>query len=160
MNQSLNFLCRGRRAFMGNNLFSKGACYAAATTALESWPFIYMGENEMKFNVSLKMKNRGNVEFYNLISAGKNWFEIEGECEVILSGTPEIDFWKQLPRSREASIETLELTDLPMRPDKTSRLRITAKPISVDKVEIEIKDLGFGEIFRGTDKNWKYTMTM
>ena len=157
MKQSLNFLCRGRRAFMGNNLFSKGACYAAATG---DWPYIYMGENEMKFNVSLKMKNRGNMEFYNLISAGKNWFEMEGECEVILSGSHEIDFWKQLPRSREASIETLELTDLPMRPDKTTRLRIKAKPISVDKVEIEMRDLGFGEIFRSTDKTWKYTMTM
>ncbi len=160
MNQSLNFLCRGRRAFMGNNLYSKGACYAGAVSALSDWPFIYMGENEMKFNVSLKMRNRGNMEFYNLISAGKNWFEIEGECEVILSGSHEIDFWKQLPHSREASIETLELTDLPMRPDKTTRLRIKAKPVSVDKVELEIKDLGFGEIYRSTDKSWKYTLTM
>ena len=145
---------------MGNNLFSKGACYAAVTAGREDWPFIYMGENEMKFNVSLKMRNKGNMEFYNLISAGKNWFEIEAECEVILSGSHEIDFWKQLPHAREASIETLELTDLPMRPDKTSRLRIKAKPIAVDKVEIEIKDLGFGEIFRSTDKSWKYTMSM
>lgn len=160
MNQSLNFLCKGRRAFMGKNLFSKGACYAAATAEREDWLFIYMGENEMKFNVSLKIRNQGNMEFFSLITAGKNWFELEEECEVILSGSPEIDFWKQLPHIREASIETLELTDLPMRPDKTTRLRIKAKPISVDKVEVEIKDLGFGEIYRGTDKVWKYTMTM
>jgi hypothetical protein len=25
---------------------------------------------------------------------------------------------------------------------------------------VEIRDLGFGEFFRGTDKVWKYTMTM
>ncbi len=161
MQSSLTYLCRGRRAFIGKNLFSKGACYAAAVRdGEENWPYIYMGENEMKFNISLKVKNRGNLEFYNLISAGKNWFEISGECEVVLSGTPEIDFWKQLPRSREAKIETLELTDIPRRPDRTTRLRITAKPIADDKVAIEIRDMGFGEIYRSTDKTWKYTMSM
>lgn len=161
MQDSLNILCRGRRAFMGKNLFSKGACYGAAVRGHEEkWPYIYMGENEMKFNLSLKVKDRGEIAFYNLISAGKNWFEAQGECEVILCGTHQIDFWKQLPNSREAMIETFELTDLPRRPDKTTRLRITAKAVSDDKIAIEIKDLGFGDFFRGTDKVWKYTTVM
>ena len=30
MKQSVALLCKGRRVFMGNNLFTKGACYAAA----------------------------------------------------------------------------------------------------------------------------------
>lgn len=161
MKDSLTYLCRGRRAFIGKNLYSKGACYAAAIRDMEEqWPYIYMGENEMKFNISMKVNNCGTMEFYNLISAGKNWFEISGECEVILDGKPEINFWKQLPKSREAVIETLELTDIPKRPDRTTRLRISAKPISDEKVEIVIKDMGFGEFFRGTDKTWKYTMAM
>ncbi len=161
MKSSIATLCRGRRAFAGKNLYSKGACYAAKAKDFEDdWAFIYMGENEIKFNLSLKVKDRGNLSFYNLISAGKNWFQTKGECEIIISGTPEIDFWKQLPNSREAKIETLELTDLPSRPDRTTRVRITATPISDDKIEITIKDLGFGEIFRSTDKTWHYEMTM
>ena len=161
MKSSIATLCRGRRAFAGKNLYSKGACYAAKAKDFEDdWAFIYMGENEIKFNLSLKVKDRGNLSFYNLISAGKNWFQTKGECEIIISGTPEIDFWKQLPNSREAKIETLELTDLPSRPDRTTRVRITATPISDDKIEITIKDLGVGEIFRSTDKTWHYEMTM
>jgi hypothetical protein len=161
MKEAVKVLCRGRRAFMGKNLFSKGACYAAkARDSEEDWQYIYMGENEMKFNLSIKVRDRGRVAFYNLIGAGKNWFEAHGECEVILTGSAEVDFWKQLPNSREAKIETLELTDLPRRPDRTTRLRITANPTADDKVAVEIKDLGFGEFFRGTDKVWKYTMTM
>lgn len=161
MKSSIATLCRRRRAFAGKNLYSKGACYAAKAKDFEDdWAFIYMGENEIKFNLSLKVKDRGNLSFYNLISAGKNWFQTKGECEIIISGTPEIDFWKQLPNSREAKIETLELTDLPSRPDRTTRVRITATPISDDKIEITIKDLGFGEIFRSTDKTWYYEMTM
>lgn len=161
MKDSLNYLCRGRRAFLGNNLYSKGACYAGFVREhSENWKFIYMGENEMKFNLSLKVRDKGSLAFYTLISAGKNWFESKGECEVILSGSAEIDFWKQLPNSREAVIETLELTDLPRRPDRTTRLRITATPVSDEKIEVQIRDLGFGDIFRSTDKTWKYTMTM
>lgn len=161
MKNSLNFLCRGKRAFMGKNLFTKGACFAAVIRDEEDeWPFVYMGENEMKFNLSLKVSDKGELSFYHLISAGKNWFESKGECEVILSGTPEIDFWKQLPNSREAKIETLELSDLPDRPDRTTRLRITAQPISDNQIEVTIKDLGFGEMIHSTDKVWKYTMAM
>lgn len=161
MKTSLAFLCRGRRAFMGKNLYSKGACYAAkARKDDSSWNFIYMGENEMKFNLSLKVKDNSELSFYNLISAGKNWFEISGECDVILSDTYKIDFWKQLPNSREAVIETLELTDMPARPDRTTRVHIEAKPLSDNKIDITIKDVGFGELFRGTDKIWHYTMSI
>ncbi len=161
MKDSLTYICRGRRAFMGNNLYSKGACYAGfLRDNQENWNCIYMGENEMKFNLSLKIRDKGEVSFYTLISAGKNWFETKGECEVILSGSGEIDFWKQLPNSREAVIETLELTDLPSRPERTTRLRITATPVSDEKIEVKIRDLGFGEIYRSTDKVWRYTMTM
>lgn len=161
MRDSLAFLCRNRRVFLGNNLYSKGACYAGFVREHnENWNCIYMGENEMKFNLSLKVRDRGDLAFYTLISAGKNWFESKGECEIILAGEPEIDFWKQFPNSREAIIETLELTDLPSRPERTTRLRVTATPLSDEKIEVQIKDLGFGEIYRSTDKIWKYIMTM
>lgn len=161
MKDSLTFLCRNRRAFLGNNLYSKGACFAGFVREhSENWKCIYMGENEMKFNLSLKVRDRGNLAFHTLITAGENWFETRGECEVILAGDAEIDFWKQHPNSREAVIETLELTDLPTRPERTTRLRITATPVSDEKIEVQIRDLGFGEIYRSTDKTWKYIMTM
>lgn len=161
MKQSVSLLCKGRRVFMGNNLFTKGACYAAATRDKEAeWPFVYMGENEMKFNLSLKVHDKGELSFYNLVSAGSNWFESKGQCEVIISGSYEVDFWKQLPKSREAKIETLRLTDMPPRPDRATRIRITATPVSDDRIDIEIKDLGFGEIFMSSGKVWHYEMTM
>lgn len=156
---SVSFLCKGRRAFVGKNMYSKGACYAAEVSEHpEEWAYVYLGENEMKVNVSLKVYNRGAMEFFTLINAGDNWYETVGECEVILSGTPEIDFWLQAPHSRTAKIEKLTLADLPERSDKTTRLRITAKPLSDAKVQIQLKDLGFGELFPGSGKVWDYVM--
>lgn len=160
MKQAVSFLCQGRRAFVGKNLYSKGACYAAAVLdGQEEWQYVYLGDNEMKVNVSLKIHNKGSVEFFTLISAGDNWYEKVGECEVILDGTPEVVFWLQPPNSKNAKIERLELSDLPKRPNKTTRLRIVAKPLSDVKVQIQIHDLGFGELFKSSDKVWEYVMS-
>ena len=114
----------------------------------------------MKFNLCLKVKNRGKEQFFDLITAGKNWFEEIGNVDVILTEGQEIVFWKQLPHSNEAKLETIELTDLPKRPERTSRIHIEAKPVSDTKVEITMQDLGFGELFRSSDKIWKYTMSI
>ena len=161
MKMSLSYMCKGRRAFIGKNLYSKGACYAAIVREQKNpWPYVYMGDNEMKVNVSLKVKNRGKWEFLSLINAGDNWYEASGDCEVLLDGDKEIDFWLQLPHSRDARIEKLELSDLPERKPKTTRLRISAKPVSDSRVKIKIRDLGFGEIVKSSDLTWEYTMSL
>ncbi|MBO5373625.1 MAG: hypothetical protein J6A75_13045 [Lachnospiraceae bacterium] len=160
MKMSLAAICRGRRAFMGKNLFCKGACYGAAVKAEpDKWQYVYMGDNEIKVNVSLKVVNRGKSEFISLLTAGENWYEAGKEYELILKGTPSIDFWIQPPKSKEAVVKTLELTDMPDREDRTTRLRITAKPLSAAKVHFCIKDMGFGEIAKSSEKSWEYTMS-
>lgn len=161
INLSLAYICRGRRAFIGKNLYAKGACYALLVSrGILSWPYAYLGDNEMKVNVSLKVKNHGREEFFTLLSAGDNWYEAEGGCELILDDTREIAIWLQLPNSREAKVEKLALSDLPERENRTTRLRITAKPITDAKVKIQIKDLGFGEIVKSSDMSWEYIMSL
>ncbi len=159
MKHSLRVMCQGRRAFLGKNLFTKGACYAAEIyDGLLPWNYAYMGENEMKFNISLKVRKNNEMAFHTLISAGDNWYEAQGECETVLDGPGEIDFWLQLPRSRQARIETLELTNLPSRPKKATRLHIQAKPLSDRSVKITIRDLGLGEFFKASGMVWEHVM--
>ncbi|MBO5302579.1 MAG: hypothetical protein J6A92_00855 [Lachnospiraceae bacterium] len=161
MKKSLTAICRGRRAFVGKNLFCKGACYGASVkSGEENWQYVYMGDNEIKMNISLKVQNGGKSEWISLITAGENWYEAGKEYEVILKDSPSIDFWIQPPKSREASIQTLELTDMPQRKGRTTRLRISAKPESAEKIRFTIKDLGFGEIVKSSDKIWEYTLSL
>lgn len=159
MKKSVAFLCQGRRAFMGKNLYSKGACYAAAVREnRQNWEYVYLGDSQMKVNVSLKVIRQGKEEFFTLISAGDSWYETIGECEVLLDGTPEIAFWLQTPHSKDARLQKLKLSDLPNRPNRTTRLRVTAEALSDIRVRILIKDLGFGELFKGSQKVWEYVM--
>lgn len=161
MKKSLTVLCRGKRAFMGKNLFSKGACYAAAAKFGQAdWQYIYMGDNELKITVSLKVASQGKTELLPLVSAGESWYEAGKVHEVILSGDPSVDLWFQAPGSREAVVRSIELADLPKREDKTTRLRIAAKPEAADRIRFSIQDMGFGEIARSSEKVWEYAVTV
>ena len=48
--QSLRVMCNGRRAFLGNNLYSKGACYTAYKRVYQlEEPLIYLDETNIYF---------------------------------------------------------------------------------------------------------------
>ena len=161
MRESLKFLCNGRHVFLGKNLYAKGACYASCIhTGMQPWQFVYIGENEMKVNISLKVKDREELIFHTLVSAGENWYEAKNQCEILLAGTNTVDFWLQLPDSREAKIESLELTDIPKRPERMTRLSVMTEALSDSAVKVTIRDLGFGEIYKSSEKVWEYKMEL
>ncbi len=161
MKLSLTRLCKGRKVFLGKNLYSKGACYAGyIKDGKKDWPFIYIGDNDLKLNLSIKILENNVMKFLTLIDAGESWYDAKGECEVILDGDAEIEFYIQKPDSREAHTDVLELTDLPKRENRTTRLRIEASPISDVAVSIVITDLGFGEISPSSGKSWEHTISI
>ncbi len=161
MKESLTFLCRGRKVFLGQNLYSKGACYAGLIKSTDKdWPFIYIGDNDLKFNISLKLIDKGEYTFYSLLEAGRSWFEEKGECEVIIDGNSEVELYMQKPEQRMAATQVLELIDMPERENRTTRVRIEAVPLSDASVKINITDLGFGEISPSSGKKWEHTITI
>ena len=161
MKQSLNYMCQGRRAFVGKNLYAKGCCYLLKVLETsDEWMFTYLGNHQMKMNVSLKVIEHGKETLYPLLRIGDQCFEAKGSCEVILSDTKSIPIWLQSIDSKQAKVETLTLTDLPERESRTTRVRITAQPLSDMEVQIQIKDLGFGEIVKSSNQYWEYKMSL
>ena len=105
---SSKFLCQRQEAFVGRISYSKRVYYTPpGAVNSRKIGIIYLGDNEMKVIISFKVWNMGKAEFYTLIIAGDNWYETQGMCEVILAGTPEIDFWLQPPGTQEAKVEKL-----------------------------------------------------
>ncbi len=161
MKESLTRLCKGRKVFLGKNLYSKGACFAGdIKSGLKDWPFIYIGDNDLKLNLSIKIIDGNDIKFFTLIDAGESWYEAKGECEVIIDGEPEVEFFVQRPDSREVHSQVLELTDMPPRENRTTRIRIEATPVSDAEVMIKIIDLGFGEIAPSSGKSWEHTISL
>lgn len=158
MSESLKYICRGRRAFLGKNLYSLGACFAAFQKNSKSWKYIYLGDSAFKMNISLKVKWKNELEFYSLVTAGENWYHKKHSCDVILDDTNVIELWLQHPYGREAKIENLEIADLPRRPNRTTRIRIGLELLSDTQVRITLQDMGFGEFYSSSGKSWNYTM--
>lgn len=161
MEASLKRLCQGRRVFMGKNLYSKGACYAGMVKdELVEWPFVYIGDNDLKMNLSLKVIDHNEMNFYTLLTAGDSWFDAGGECEVILDGSPVVEVWMGEADSRKSTVHKIELTELPERENRTTRLRVKATPQSDRQVKVSILDLGFGEIVPSSGKSWEKVLEL
>lgn len=159
MKASLKRAMQGHKVFIGQNLYADGACYASLVRAGRAeWPFMYIGDNELKLSLSLLVSDLNQKKFYTLIDAGKSWYEERGECEVILAGDPSISLYIQKPDSRKTVENVLNLKDLPERAPGLTRLRITAVPLSDRKVSVSIFDLGFGEIEKGSGRTFTTTI--
>ncbi len=90
---SLRVLCNGRRAFIGNNLYSKGACYTAYRkkyTHIEN-P-VYLDESKLTDRVTLNMRVNGQEEWYPVVSWGNHWYESDNQWEVLVNDVDELEF--------------------------------------------------------------------
>lgn len=149
---SLKVLCNGRRAFLGNNLYSKGACYASYRKGrdYEERP-IYLDDSKMMEQVCLKMRVKGKECWYPIVEWGTHWYEADGQWDVLLEDTSDIEIHIESLASGELQAETVSLAGLPERKDYALRLQIKTMFLDEQTCKITFKDAGFGEFFPATD---------
>ncbi|MCH5255860.1 MAG: hypothetical protein J1D87_01150 [Lachnospiraceae bacterium] len=157
--ESLRFLCRNRRAFQGNNLFSKGACLAMLDKLEPSdvcKEHIFLGADKLKSNVGMTVLRRGKESYYALLDAGENWYEVHKECEFLLRGEENsISFLITPLTGKRAEIQEIVLEGAPVREGAFARYEMEISMSSVDCIEAKITDLGFGELFPAAGKVWR-----
>lgn len=160
---SLRFLCRNRRVFQGNNLYSKGACYGVLERFLpepKGKSYVYLGKDKLKANIGMKVLRRGEDSYYAILDAGTNWYEEEAEFEVILESGNTVEFVITPLTGEHVTERKITLEGLPKRQERTTRLRIHVEMTAVDKMTVTIEDLGFGEIFPSSGKGWNQTLSL
>lgn len=150
--QSLKVLCNGRRAFLGNNLYSKGACYTAykRMLGLED-TLIYLDESKMMEQICLKLRMQGTDKWYPIISWGSRWYEADTEFELLLENADDIELHIESLAGTQMRVERISLEGLPKRGNYTLRLQVRVMMSSEKCCRISLKDLGFGEFFPATD---------
>ena len=87
MKESLRYLCKGRRVFQGNNLFSKGACYGMMerlTPGETGKNHVFLGKDKLKSNIGMKVLRQGEESYQALLDAGINWYEAKNTMEFYL----------------------------------------------------------------------------
>ena len=159
--ESLRLLCRNRRVFQGNNLYSKGACYGMMERLHpgEEWKeHVYLGDDKLKSNIGIRALRRGEDSYYAILDAGINWYEASSDFDVILESGNTVDFVITPLTGGKVTYRSLSLEGLPQRPARTTRLNIHMEMTAVNQAAVTIEDMGFGEMFKSSGKAWTQTI--
>ena len=159
--RSLEFLCRTRRVFQGNNLFSKGASIAARErirAGSASSRFVFLGDDKLKSNLGIKVLKCGKEVYCALLDAGVNWYEARVSMDIIMDDSDVLNIEVTPLTGGQKKVVQLLLDGLANRPPLTTRLNISMSMSSVKDVDVRVKDLGFGELFPSSGKVWEETI--
>ena len=161
--KSLPFLLgHRRRVFYGDNLFVKGACYAAVERK-EHRNFRnrqYMSESMVRTGVGMDLLLSGSPSYYPMINSGVNWFEAESSCEILVDGRDFLIFSLRSMDGKKRTSRQMDLPGLPVCPGFITRLRLSLRCLSPEVCEVTAEDLGFGGFFPATHKIWREEMEL
>lgn len=150
--QSLKVLCNGRRAFLGNNLYSKGACYTAYRRSFPDVDGpIYLDETKMMEQICLKLRSQGMDKWQPIVCWGTRWYEADTQFEILLENTDDIEIHIESLVGAEMRVERVSLARLPKRKPYSTRLQVKTLFSDEKTCKITFKDVGFGEFFPATD---------
>ena len=155
--ETLKLLCRKARVFEGNNLYSKGAAFSARNKIFKtilSESYVFLGNDKLKSNIGMNVYKRGEKAYLALLDAGINWFEASRECDVYLDQGNKLSFVITPLTGKNPEVVDITLEDLPKRPARTTRLHISVKMNSESKMAVNVKDMGFGELFPAGNVEW------
>lgn len=147
---SLRFLCKSRRVFEGNNLYSKGACFGARERVCKSSngsAHIYLGEEKLKANLGIIVKSKGKAVYYPLLDGGKNWYESEKTIEFLIKGGAYLAF---LATSLEGGTKKeipMYLEGFEKISQKGSRIVLQLCMKSKTVLHVSVRDKGFGDFY-------------
>ncbi|MBP3878903.1 MAG: hypothetical protein J6D46_01175 [Lachnospiraceae bacterium] len=150
------------RIYFEDDLFVKGACYAAYEQA-ERHAFrgrVFMSESRVRMNIGMDMIVGTNTVTVPLIRAGSSWFEASESCELILDDRDYLIFTLQEMGSAGRRNYRMDLPELPKRPNRTTRIRLTLACLSPEVCEIRAEDLGFGDFYPATHRIWKGSVSL
>lgn len=150
---SLKELCRGRRVFKGQNLYSKGATYAIREKMLDTdvnQSLVFLGKDKLKSNVGMKVIRAGKESYFTILDGGESWYDAKKEFDVILDHGNAFEIViTPLDGKNQREIEIV-LDGLNIREAKTTRLHMKIYMESEDKMRVCATDMGFGEIYPTT----------
>lgn len=156
--ESLKYMCRGRRVFQGNNLFSKGACYGARERVYPSTlsaSYVYLSEDKLRANIGMTCDIGQTEIYYPILDAGTNWYEAEHAFDVMLMKNNSITLNIAPVDGSRTRVARISLEGLKVRGNKTNRIGLRFYMEDSNAVQIEITDKGFGEFYPSSGQVWK-----
>ncbi len=153
----LKELCIGRRVFKGQNLYAKGACYAAKELSGEHKldGFLLLESEMITSAFFIQGYHDAKTAKAVLARAGTPWYEAEEKLDIILDEINEITIYRKDFLKHETVTYSLNLEGMPGRPGKTTRIEVRIRFLNKNKAVISVKDKGFGNFYPSTNRIWE-----
>ena len=154
-------LCIGRRVFYGQNLYTKGACYAAKELSGDQklQDILLLNDDMITCQLTLRVYKDGKYTEVLLLEAGELWHKA-GKSYEIIPEAAEIEVIQRDLMSRKLFFHKFDLEQLPIRTDRTSRLKIDCFCLDKHNAVIRVTDLGFGEFYTGTGRRAEFAIKL
>lgn len=155
--EATQVLCNGRRVFMGQNIYTKGACYHAKLGAYEEGQdCIFVSEGSIPFDIGVCVGEvEGRNKFQPIAIGGREWYNMNGKVTLFLDDTNRVEMVYRDKISKEIIKEIIEVHGLPKRPPKTTKLTLEVELYDEKMGAIIIRDMGFGKIYPTTNKIYR-----
>ncbi|MGN0496505.1 MAG: DUF5716 family protein [Lachnospiraceae bacterium] len=160
--ESQRVLCEGRRVFMGQNIFTKGACYHARLGAYENGnDIILCTQGSIPFDIGVTIGDlEGRNHFCPIAIGGREWYNMRGKVSLFLDDTKRISMVYRDKVTKEMQQEVIEINGLPKRPPKTTKISLEVEMYNETMGAIIIRDEGFGSIYPTTNKIYRKEFTV
>lgn len=161
ISESKKILCDGKRVFMGQNIYTKGACYHAKFGAYEvARGDILATEGSIPCDIGVNIGNvEGRNHFHLIALGGREWYNMKGKVTLFLDDTNRIEMIYRDKITKEIEKEIIEIHGLPKRPPKTTKLSVEVELFDERTGAIVIRDVGFGKIYPTTNKIYRKERT-
>ncbi|MBR5596357.1 MAG: hypothetical protein IKW30_03005 [Lachnospiraceae bacterium] len=161
--KSVRFLCAKRRVFLGNNLYSKGACYGFLDKIEPnelSASYVYLGTDKLKANIGMELIRQGAPSYLAILDGGISWYDSKKEWDMILDEDNRLVL-KIVPldgkniRKTEIVLHGLQLQKVPY-----CRIHVESYMENSNRMKLKIWDKGFGEFYPSTGQYWEETIEL
>lgn len=155
MQESLKAIYGGRRVFIGQNIYTKGACYAAysGTSSIEQ-EYIIRSDDMIPFDIGIYLDDN-KKQFVPIALGCTEWYNMKGSIEVFLDDTRKLELVYRDRIKNQLAREVIEINGLPKRPPKTTKLSLSVECYNETQGAIVIRDLGFGKLYPTTNKVYR-----
>ena len=154
--ETLKNLCEGRRVFVGQNLYVKGAGYAAREEVGEGRKkeYLYLGEEMLGVNISMPLYTRLQMVEYPLVTAGTAWYNATKVISFIPDGELEVELKIEQVIGNQVSSHFISMDGLRNLSRKT-RIEMSVEFMDVRTCVVTLRDKGFGELFPSSNRVWE-----
>ncbi|MCR5587253.1 MAG: hypothetical protein K6F77_06960 [Lachnospiraceae bacterium] len=161
LDRSLRKLCVGRRIFKGENLYTRGACYASKILDEGgSKTFVLMDGSGINSNIYLRIFSGGETKLYRVVRAGNRWEDVDESVDIIPDDEDEISIVVENVITRQKKLHMLSVSSVDGRPNRLTRFTFRIRFAGAGECIITLKDNGFGEFYKSTNRIWERTLKL